>query len=206
MIAEKEVSTKGWNWGYYHMRDDKVEVSHDKEGQKKCLSIQYKDIALSNATNNTEVTLELANEDDNKRGGDILCEMRFFIPNGLGEDQEQAPKKDENAAEDSDDEVTPAKILNDKIIAKTGLRDSAGDVIACFLEIPLIVPRGKYNIDMYENYAKFHGKTHVYRIMYKDIIRMFQLPRVDRPEMVIFLIQLSKPLNQGSTMHHFIMI
>ena len=190
MLAEKEVSTKGWNWGYYHMREDKVELSHDKEGQKKCLSIQYKDIALSNATNNTEVTLELANEDANKRGGDILCEMRFFIPNNLvaeGEEQE-ALKKEKVAGEDSDYEITPGKILNDKIIAKAGLRDSAGDVIACFLEIPLIVPRGKYNIDMYENYAKFHGKTHVYRIMYKDIIRMFQLPRVDRPEMVIILI------------------
>ena len=92
MIGEKqEISTKGWNWGYYHMREDKVELSHDKEGQKKCLSIQYKDIALSNATNKTEVTLELANEDDNKRGGDILSEIRFFIPNNLkpeGEEQD----------------------------------------------------------------------------------------------------------------------
>lgn len=34
---------------------------------------------------------------------------------------------------------------------------------------------------------------------------MFQLPKVDRNDMVI-LFQLSKPLNQGQTMHHFILI
>ena len=68
-----------------------------------------------------------------------------------------------------------------------------------------MVPRGKYTLQMFQNYAKFHGKTHDYKIIYKDIIKMFQLPKVDRNDMVI-LFQLSKPLNQGQTMHHFILI
>ena len=58
---------------------------------------------------------------------------------------------------------------------------------------------------MFSNYAKFHGRTHDYKILYKDITQVFQLPRVDRDQMVI-LIQLAKPLNQGQTMHHFILI
>lgn len=62
--------------------------------------------------------------------------------------------------------------------------------------MPLQVPRGKYTLDMFATYAKFHGRTHDYKIMYKDIIKVFQLPRIDRDQMVI-LIQLSKPLNQG---------
>jgi structure-specific recognition protein 1 len=57
-----------------------------------------------------------------------------------------------------------------------------------------MVPRGKYTLQMFQNYAKFHGKTHDYKIIYKDIIKMFQLPKVDRNDMVI-LFQLSKPLN-----------
>jgi structure-specific recognition protein 1 len=68
-----------------------------------------------------------------------------------------------------------------------------------------MVPRGKYTVEMYSNYAKFHGKTHDYKIMYKDIAKMFQLPRVDRNDMVL-LFQLSKPLNMGLTMHQFICI
>ena len=63
-----------------------------------------------------------------------------------------------------------------------------------------MVPRGKYTLEMYSNYAKFHGKTHDYKIMYKDIAKMFQLPRVDRNDMVL-MFQLSKPLNMGLTMH-----
>ena len=58
---------------------------------------------------------------------------------------------------------------------------------------------------MYKNYAKFHGRTHDYKIMYKDIIKMFLLQKVDRDQKVI-LIQLSKALNQGKTFHHFILI
>jgi hypothetical protein len=47
---------------------------------------------------------------------------------------------------------------------------------------------------MYKNYAKFHGKTHDYKIMYKDIIKMFQLQKVDADKIIIMLM-LGKPLN-----------
>jgi hypothetical protein len=30
---EPVVSTKGWNWGYYHFKDDKLDISHDKDGK-----------------------------------------------------------------------------------------------------------------------------------------------------------------------------
>ena len=58
---------------------------------------------------------------------------------------------------------------------------------------------------MYQNYAKFHGKTHDYKIMYKDIIKMFKLRKADAEKTVIMLM-LGKPLNQGNTMHHFILL
>ena len=67
------------------------------------------------------------------------------------------------------------------------------------------MPRGKYTLEMFPTYAKYHGRTHDYKIMYKDIVKVFELPRVDRDQTVI-LIQLGKPLIQGQTMHHFIMI
>lgn len=57
-MSSKDYSTKGWNWGYYHMREDKLEFTHEKDGTKKCFSLKYKDIAISNASKPTEVTLE----------------------------------------------------------------------------------------------------------------------------------------------------
>ena len=45
-------STKGWNWGTYDLGDDKM--SFTVNGQK-CFVINYKDIALSNASGKNEV-------------------------------------------------------------------------------------------------------------------------------------------------------
>lgn len=107
--------------------------------------------------------------------------------------------------EDSEDEISPAKVFNEKIIQKAGLGQTAGDVIATFADIPLMVPRGKYSLDMFNSYVKFHGRTHNYKIMYENIVQIFQLPRIDSDHMVI-LFQLSKHFTQGQTMHHFILM
>jgi structure-specific recognition protein 1 len=70
-------------------------------------------------------------------------------------------------------------VFNDKIVEKAGLGDQKGDIICSFEELPMMIPRGKYTLDMYEDYAKFHGRTYDYKIMYNDIKKVFQLPRVD---------------------------
>ena len=87
------------------------------------------------------------------------------------DDKEEA--KDGDKSDASDDEDTPATIMNEKILQHAGIGDQAGDIIAQFEDLPLMVPRGKYTLEMYSNYAKFHGKTHDYKIMYKDIAKMF---------------------------------
>jgi hypothetical protein len=53
-----EQSTKGWNWGWYQMKQDRIDFTHDAKGQKNCFSLKYKDIAISNATTENEVQLE----------------------------------------------------------------------------------------------------------------------------------------------------
>lgn len=121
---------------------------------------------------------------------------------GAGEDDGQ---DSEDSAADTEDELTAAKVFNEKILEKAGLGDSAGDVLAHFPDMPLLVPRGKYSLDLYGNYVKFHGRTHNYKIMYENIVQLFELPRVDRDQVAI-LFQLSKHLTQGQTMHHFILM
>jgi hypothetical protein len=56
-VAQK-TSTRGWNWGYYHLNDDKLDFSHDKENKESCFGLNFKDIAISNASKANEVTLE----------------------------------------------------------------------------------------------------------------------------------------------------
>ena len=44
--------------GMVHMRKDEIELTHDKEGTKTCLSLKYRDIAVSNAAKENEVSIE----------------------------------------------------------------------------------------------------------------------------------------------------
>ena len=108
--------------------------------------------------------------------------MRFYVPNmeekeeeDKGEDDKMETEGDKEKKEDgeSEDETTPAKVFNDLIIKHANLGDTAGDIIASFHDLPLQVPRGKYTLDMFSNYARFHGRTHDYKILYKDIVKVF---------------------------------
>jgi len=53
--AQSITSTKGWNWGHYALGEDRM--SFTVNGQQ-CSVINYKDIALSNASSKNEVALE----------------------------------------------------------------------------------------------------------------------------------------------------
>lgn len=63
------------------MKQDRIDFTHDPKGQKNCFSLKYKDIAISNATTESEVQLEFQQDHEASRKGDILCEMRFYVPN-----------------------------------------------------------------------------------------------------------------------------
>lgn len=147
--------------------------------------------------------------------------MRFFVPNmeldnveDKKEDKKEEKKKKPKAPEtedgeeeeeesDGEPEITPAKVLNDKIVKAAGIGEFAGDVIATMPELPMIIPRGKYTLDLYASFAKLHGRTHDYKILYKDFNKAFILPKPDGVHMA-YVIHLKTPLRQGQTLHHFI--
>ena len=83
--------------------------------------------------------------------------------------------------------MTPAQILNEKIVKAAGLGEFQGEVIASLSELPMIIPRGKYSFDLYSTFAKLHGRTNDYKIMYKDIKKGFLLPKVDGINMAYVL-------------------
>ena len=79
--------------------------------------------------------------------------MRFYVPN-MEETENEKMKNGEAGAEpdegeNSEEEVTPAKIFNDQILKRAGLGESAGEFIAQFEDLPLMVPRGRYTLQMY---------------------------------------------------------
>ena len=114
----------------------------------KGFSLDYKDIALSNATGKNEVALEFQQTDTSAevKKMDMLCEMRFYVPNNeldlkkkekaeekkknkKDDDQQENQGEGQDNQEESEEEETPAKLLNDKIIKAAGIGQFAGQVI-----------------------------------------------------------------------------
>jgi len=93
------------------------------------------------------------------------------------------------------------------IVDKAKIGELAGESIATFEDINLAVPRGKYTVDFYENYFRFHGLTFNHMIEYKNITRGFILP-LPSPQPISIVLQLHKhkPLVQGQTVYNYIII
>ena len=114
----------------------------------------------------------------------------------------ETPKEDkkkedgEESDQNEEEEVTAAKLLNEKIVKAAGIGELAGDIVAQFSELRLIIPRGKYNLELYPTFMKLHGRTYDYKILYKDVLKGFLLPKPDGVNMV-YLLYLKTPLRQG---------
>ena len=72
-------------------------------------------------------------------------------------------------------------------------------------DMQLLVPRGKYVFNIFSDYLKLHGKTHDYKILFKDINRAFLLPKPDGLHMM-YIVSLRTPLRQGQTAHNYLVI
>lgn len=138
--------------------------------------------------------------------------MRFFVPNPAGAKKEEQkgqpgkPEDEENKDSDSGSEkVSPAEQLYQNILKKANIGTFAGEAIVTLPEIPMITPRGKYSLDMYQTFLKFHGRTHNFKILYKHITRAFVLPKPDGQH-IGFVIALSTPIKQGQTYYPFLVL
>jgi structure-specific recognition protein 1 len=109
--------------------------------------------------------------------------MRFHVPNNELDIYyaEKNKNKEETKGEESseDEEMTAAKLFDLKINQKANLSQSAGLVVASIQDLPMLIPRGNYSLDFYSNFCKLHGKTHDYKVMFKDINRIFMLQKPD---------------------------
>jgi structure-specific recognition protein 1 len=125
--------------------------------------------------------------------------MRFHVPNNeldvfyaekekiKAEAKAEAGDDANEEAESSDDDITASKLFNDRIIEKANIGQYAGAVIASIQELPMQIPRGNYSLDFYSNFAKLHGKTHDYKLMHKDVNKIFLLPKPDGVHMVMLM-------------------
>lgn len=104
---------------------------------------------------------------------------------------------------DPDFDKSPAEKAADKITKQAGIKDAAGEKITEIIDIPMVVPRGKYTFQVFNDYFKLHGKTHDYKLAFKDVNRAFLLHKNDNVH-TSYVLALNSPVRSGQTQHYFL--
>jgi structure-specific recognition protein 1 len=204
-VETREHATRGWNWGEADFERDELVFS---VSGKPAFEIPYRDVSNSNLVGKTEVAVEfnlLANE-DRQKGGDELVEMRFYVPGVISTGASEVKEEEgEEKAENGVDDQSAAQVFYDSLKEKADIGVVAGEAIVSFTDTLLLTPRGRYDIDMYPTSFRLRGKTYDYKIPYKNIQRLFLLPKPDDTHNVL-IVQLDPPLRQGQTRYPFLVM
>jgi len=158
-----------------HLKTDVTGAGQDLVflvGNKPAFEIPLPSIANSNIAGKTEVSLEFIQPDKNptksaKNAPDELMELRMYIPGTQQKDDEEG------------EEISSAQVFHDTIKEKADIGQVTGESIVIFHEVLVSTPRGRYDIHMFPNFLRLHGKTYDYKVPYNTISRMFLLPRAD---------------------------
>ncbi|KAJ9643506.1 FACT complex subunit [Coniosporium tulheliwenetii] len=220
-VESKEHALRGWNWGKAEF--GKAELSFNVQS-RPAFEVPYSEISNTNLAGKNEVAVEFslpANGEDTgtnghlggargrgkKAGGavDQLVEMRFYIP-GTAATKKEKKEGDEDAEDGEEvEETNAAQLFYDTLMEKAEIGEVAGDTYSTFLDILHLTPRGRFDIDMYENSFRLRGKTYDYKIQYESIKKFLLLPKPDDLHTLI-TIGLDPPLRQGQTRYPFLVM
>ncbi|AWU74489.1 uncharacterized protein C5L36_0A10740 [Pichia kudriavzevii] len=222
-LETREHALRGWNWGKIQMARNELIFNI---ANKPAYEIPYSEISNTNLSGRNEVAVEmdLIHEGSTiERTGDELVEIKFYIPGTVepGDDEmdideagnpEDAPKKEEQQGDEGEDKVqtikerklkSKAELFVEELKTKADITQVVGKVMVSFAEVLFLTPRGRYDIDMYENFLRLRGKTYDYKLQYTQIQRIFSLPKLDGMHHLLIL-QVNPPLRQGQTKYTFL--
>lgn len=219
-LEVKEHSLRGWNWGKIQMARNELVFN---VANKPAYEIPYSEILNTNLSGRNEVSVEMDLIRENQtteRTGDELVEIKFFIPGNVeinDDDENDGIEQDEMDVDVEDKKEgdtalvastkkavkSKAEIFVDELKSKADITQVVGKIIVSFVEVLFLTPRGRYDIDMYENFLRLRGKTYDYKLQYTQIQRIFSLPKLDGMHHLIIL-QVNPPLRQGQTKYSFL--
>lgn len=202
-LESREHALRGWNWGRIQLARNDIVFS---VGNKPDFEIPYKRIGNTNMTGKNEVSVEmdLVSKTDVERAGDELVEVKFFLPGNVANDKSEE-NDDGDAEADAKDTKAMALEFYEDLKEKADLGQVSGEMIVSFGEILFLTPRGRYDIDMYDTFLRLRGKTYDYKVQYKQIQRIFSLPKGDGIHQLMIL-QVDPPLRQGQTKYSFLTV
>ena len=185
-LEESKISYKGWNWGEANIESTSLCF---RVGADVAFDVPLNDITQATAQKN-EAVIEMADDDTALPEDEMLVELRLHVPAATGDDV----AVDESAAE--------AFV---QTIKESGDLEAAGNTIVDLKDVPVQVPRGRYDIELFDKYMKLHGKTYDYKVLYTNVSALYLLPKQDGYHMALIL-SLEHPLRQGATGYPHILL
>lgn len=184
-LEPREHSMRGWNWGDAEL--DRNELVFNV-ASRPSFEIPYKQVANTNFVGKAEVAVELNLQPaaEKTTAGDELVELRLYVP---------PTEEDENAASN----------FHEQLQDRAEIGSVVGAELASFDSVLFSTPRGRYDLSLFTDAFRLHGKTYDYKVSYTNIQRIFVLPRLDEIHNTLML-QLDPPLRQGQTRYPFLVM
>lgn len=223
-LETKERALRGWNWGKAEF--GRAELTFNVQN-RPAFEIPYAEISNTNQAGKNEIAVEFNLNSESKENGvngyapatnknrgrkaaaprDELVEMRFYIPGTLSKKEVngEEPGSNDEEEEEEGEEANASAHFYETLMDKAEIGDVAGTTIATFQEVLHLTPRGRFDLDFYENSFRLRGKTYDYKIQYESIKKFFFLPKTDETHTLITM-GLEPPLRQGQTKYPFIVM
>ena len=189
--AEKKINVNGRNWGDVAIegRGAVFEV-----GGKTQFEIEGKYIAETTVVGKNEVVMQF-HSDDTVAEKDSLVEMSFYVPPG---------NETWAGADPEDPEDTAAKRVQAAIMSIAAADAEAGEPVADFDGVSMVVPRGKVSMELHHTYMKMQSSTLDFKVQYSSIVRVYLLPKPHSNQSHA-VIALDPPIRKGQTFYPHIL-
>ncbi|CDR96569.1 structure specific recognition protein, putative [Babesia bigemina] len=184
-ITMDEVAHTGWHWGTYEFDSNTFKLKID---EKTAIDIDAKSVSQVTVPAKTDLAVEIKPEKASTTG-DELVEIRFFMPN----------------KPDSEDNELQLEDLKQTFLLKAGLDELKTETVALLTDVPLIVPRGRFEIEFTRRHIKLHGKSYDYNMFFTNISRMFLVPKPNSPH-VNFIVGLHQAMRHGQTRYPYVVM
>ena len=202
-VGTTEVAVSGKNWGEATVAGNQLVFS---VANKPAFTVDCADISAVSQQGKTDVLLEFAVDDTaGAAEKDALFELSFHVPQTSKAHAAPVDGTAAAAGEGGDDaqqagSALPAKVLADALLARASVGPLTGEPIAVFSEVAVLIPRGRFNLEMHGATMRLSGQAADFKIQYSSILRLFVLPRPNAPT-TLAVLALDPPIRRGATFY-----
>lgn len=194
-VKERALSLSGHNWGNVEIQGPNM-VFKASDGSP--LFVFPLSDVLQAQHGRDEVTIQLPVDDTTvDRNDDALAGISFYVPKDCEDFVGNGGEGDEVG-------MPGSRKLFDIVKSFTVDDVGAGDVIASFDSVGVLLPRGRFDIEMYPSSFHLLGQAHDFRVQYQSILRIFVLPKANAPQTLV-AIALDPPIRKGQTTYTMVL-